>query len=278
LKNDIRLTAFTLSTLALGFQSENEKVVEMTSNFFLTFASSILDNYSIDFKEVVWKWFISSQGGLDSILYAIHRYQFKSRSIERIGYSLIYTFSKNHLGQLFSKQLPQRFIDITHYCKFASNLLPIICENITQQQVPSLQQDIKQLLIYALDCLNEVTPKNLMISSFQLFKIVWTNFSTYFEAEKEIFDIALSYFEKAVFEEADISFHPDLYSILFGLLHFLIKSRNQNFKIVYNVLISALSSHFHVNALKKILLDNFVSTFETMDYFPVNKLLKVFLE
>jgi hypothetical protein len=112
---------FTMGTLAVGFQSECFEVADIACKVFSHVAYELKGNDEM--ADPLWKWFISFQGGLDAVLYSVHRHQFKHPGIKAACFAVLYQFSRESLPALFDVELPRRLSDPANYLDFAHSFL-----------------------------------------------------------------------------------------------------------------------------------------------------------
>jgi hypothetical protein len=136
-----------MGSLAVGFQSECYEVADIACKVFSHVAYELKGHDEM--AEPIWKWFTSFQGGLDAVLYSVHRHQFKHQVIKPACFAVLYQFSRENLSDLFDVELPRRLADPATYLDFAHSFLVCILTRSNNVELFNWERCWKRLFIGA---------------------------------------------------------------------------------------------------------------------------------
>ena len=107
---------------------------------------------------------------------------------------------------------------------------------------------------------------------------IWSLNSEEFAFEPAVVDIVLSYVEKTILEEENVALLLPIHDVLFDVMRELILAKDRHYKQIYMILLSSLSYHFADDGIRSQITMGFSQLLHSIQFFPVSKLVKCFLE
>lgn len=252
---------FTMSTISLGLQSESLDVTISTV--------ALIHQFSEEFKAFesihgdIWNWFSAFKGGIDVLLYCVHRNQFRDRELTDTVLSMILQFSHHNLIDLFSVLLRKRFTSPAQYFTTTLKLIAILCKKESALDIGKLT--LGCILHAAQHCDSNFGDRD-RISAFRFLFGYWIQLPEVLEQDIDTANTILTKTKLACTTGRNSeSLLIALHKLLFHQFNFLsqrVRKNDVNLRHVHSVaklLQKSLAANFALEPVRIHLLPNFMA-------------------
>lgn len=264
----ISSTIQILNILKAGFYSNNSTVAQWACRTIENLGKLLQEKGFVPF---VWDWFISDNGGLQSILEGTKK---NNEIIGEFSASMLYEFSRYNYNELFTRHFPRILSDPKDLLLILTEFLQYIAEHTL-----SRDEFVKSgvfAYIFDFGCRKADVDNSSVgerASGLTLLLEIWITFPTIIEEKNEYAEYIIKLMQRA---NRDRSQNLQIVSItcLFKLLELFTLEKNPYAPTIYKTLIFALVENHQKTLVREYIMSNYKALFETFNVIPVKVLVE----
>ena len=249
----------SLSTFKFGLQSKNTEVVAKTGSLLSKLANELIE---INLISAAWDWFVNPNGGLEACIICLNKHD----DCVNVVVSLLNSFGKFHLYELFTNHLKYFLTSDSSYFTFVTAILPMF-SNITTFNDEFIKGNLKQ---FFMDYINEVSRSpnaTEKIKSALLLGEIWIRYSIYIDTSEENYQFLAIF--KVLYKDAHHLVQVTALAQMFRILFAFAEQRNTFVGVIYKAIIFTFVEFHEDVAIRDFILSNFTYCFRKILSIPV---------